>query len=126
MKTKYIFIVLIIAMTTACSEYFPTGPSSGGKTIFNTRTMGGCAVCHKTTSKKLVGPGLAGVSKLHTEPWMRRWLKNPQKVWEENDPETAAMKKRLGKENRSKTAMKMVKQLSDPDIEELIKYMKSL
>jgi len=95
-----------------------------GQSIFN--GSAGCSVCHKANDDKLVGPGLAGNAKLHTDAWLMKWLADPQKTWAENDPETKAMKKRLGKLDAEKTAMKRRKFLSQDEIKLVIAYLKTL
>jgi len=137
MISTRLFVLTVFLLTAGCTEkaveYIASKTSqpgvekhADGRSVFFNRARGGCSVCHKINDKKLVGPGLAGTSRLHTDEWLRKWLKDPRKVWEENDPETQAMKKRLGREKRKKSAMKLTRSLSDSDIEALIEYLKTL
>ncbi len=63
-----------------------------GETLFKST----CAACHRTTSKKLVGPGLANVHDRRTKEWFVKFVKSSQsfiksgdvdavKVFEENN-----------------------------------------
>jgi cytochrome c2 len=112
----------------ACSGEVAREPGAklSGKTVFFNRTMGGCDVCHRISEKKFVGPGLAGISKRVSGNWLKKWLKNPKEVWKENDPETAAMKKRLGEESKSKPGMRLIRPLTNEEIDALVKYLSTL
>ncbi|MDH5541340.1 MAG: cytochrome c [Nitrospinota bacterium] len=100
------------------------GPS--GKSLFFSRTKGGCSVCHKVADKKLVGPGLEHVSKLHSREWLVQWVTDPAKVWEENSMETVGMKKRLNKNSQAVTAMKIMNPLTKEEIEAIVDYLMTL
>ena len=95
-----------------------------GKNIFN--GPAGCQSCHKITDKKSVGTGLAGNAGIHTDAWLLKWLNDPQTTWEENDRETQDLRKRVGKPNEPRTAMKKRKILAEGDLRALIAYLKSL
>ena len=43
-----------------------------GKTVFETN----CASCHNLTAEKLVGPGLKGITKIHTASWIMNFVSN--------------------------------------------------
>lgn len=100
------------------------GDAAKGKEIFNGPAA--CGECHRTTAKKSGGPGLAGVMAHHTDEWLIRWLKEPKKTWEENDPETAEMKKRLKQQNAERPGMKVRKNLTDEELADLIEYLHTL
>lgn len=112
------------AMFFFTPSYAVAGEVEEGKELFD--GPAGCAMCHRDGSKKFVGPGLAGTAKLHSDEWLARWLANPQKTWDENDPETQAMKKRLGKQNEPRTAMKRKKFLSEEEVRQVVAYLKTL
>lgn len=111
-------------MFTVCGGPVWAADAEKGKAVF--KGPAACGDCHKTTSKKSGGPGLAGATKHHTDEWLTRWLKEPKKTWEENDPETAEMKKRLGLENAERPGMKVRKNLSDEELADLIEYLHTL
>lgn len=114
---------------TACSageRISSAGYKPDGKYIFNNASKGNCITCHRVTAEKYVGPGLAGSGTLHSRAWMDKWLTDPQKVWEENDAETAEMRKRLGAESRKFTAMKVIRPLVDAERAALIDYLMTL
>lgn len=95
-----------------------------GKEVFNGPAA--CGECHKTTAQKSGGPGLAGTARRHSDEWLMRWLKEPKKTWQENDAETAEMKKRLGLQNAERPGMKVRKNLSDEELADLIEYLHTL
>jgi mono/diheme cytochrome c family protein len=45
-----------------------------------------CAACHTIGKGKLVGPDLAGVSSRREESWLKRQIKEPDRLLAENDP----------------------------------------
>ncbi len=126
-------IIISIAATFVFSLVFAStalagGDAKKGKATFNNKKLGQCSVCHKITAKKKVGPGLAGVKDRHTDSWLKKYLKDPQKVWSENDKETQELKKRMKKTKKKKTAMKLKykSKFTDEIIEDLIAYLKTL
>lgn len=126
---KYWAIAAFGITLAACSagERKPvTGYAPDGKYIFNNAAKGNCISCHRVTAEKYVGPGLAGSGALHTRAWLDTWLTDPQKTWEENDPETREMRKRLGAESRKYTAMKVIRPLEDAERAALIDYLITL
>ena len=94
-----------------------------GEEIFNTKSKGKCAVCHKF-GKKVVGPDLTGVTKRTTEAWLKKWLADPKKVWNENDPYMMELKKKLKKEKKKKPSHK-TRKLSAEMIDDLIDFLKT-
>lgn len=117
---------LALAACSAGDQPSTAGYKPDGKYIFNNASKGNCITCHHVTAEKYVGPGLAGSGTRHSRAWMEKWLADPQKVWEENDPETADMRKRLGAESRKFTAMKVIQSLNDADRAALIDYLMTL
>ena len=85
-----------------------------------------CKACHKISGKKKVGPGMADISKRPgiTKEWAKKWLENPQKVWEENKGYTVTMKKALKKTKKKRTAMKLKGKfkVNPEDIDPLVEY----
>ncbi len=76
-----------------------------GEALYNKK----CKTCHKISDKKKVGPGMAGISKKPgiSKEWLKKWIADPQQVWEENKGYTATMKKALKKTRKKRTAMKL-------------------
>lgn len=126
MKVRMILALFIITIVAGLSSAAFAGDAAIGKSIYENKKAGNCKMCHKTTKKKLVGPGLEGVSARHSDGWMKKWLKDPQATWEENDAETHELKKQMKKEKRKKTAMKLKRKLSDEEIDNLVAYLKTL
>jgi mono/diheme cytochrome c family protein len=49
---------------------------SAGEAIF----AGKCISCHKVSNEKLVGPGLAGITKLRRPEWIMNMMLNPMEM----------------------------------------------
>jgi cytochrome c2 len=136
MKFRYIaltfaFGLVALGFVPGCSgESITTmtgsGIGQGGRSLFFSRTKGGCSVCHKVTPRDLVGPGLAGVSRRHSREWLVKWVTDPAQTWRENGLETRGMKKRLRKEIQAETKMKLLNPLTGEEIEAIVDYLTTL
>lgn len=116
------FLVLV-----ACSGGAPTADvKPDGKAIFNGLAKGGCVTCHTVTDRTMMGPGLAGVGKRYSSAWLKKWIADPQKVWDENDAETLAMKASIGADKRRYAGMKLLYPLTDAEMDALIEYLNTL
>ena len=62
--------------------------NSRGEYLFRTR----CQACHTIGGGDRLGPDLANVVTARPRPWLRRWLKEPDKMLEEGDPVATALK----------------------------------
>lgn len=58
-----------------------------GETLFKTV----CAACHKLSSARLVGPGLANIHKRRTEAWIISFVKSSQTMINKGDAEAVAI-----------------------------------
>ncbi len=56
--------------------------AADGQTLF----AGMCKACHTIGGGALVGPDLAGVTKLRTKDWLARWIAAPSKMLAAHDP----------------------------------------
>ena len=122
------FMALIVAIAFAGVAYAENaeqavaGNAENGASLWKSKK---CKNCHNMSSKKKVGPGLAGVTSRRTGSWLRKWLIDPQKTWEENDAETQELKKwKKGVKNKKKTQMR-ISSLSESDIADVIAYIKA-
>ena len=122
MKGKWL-VTLLCAFAVAAGPVW-AADAEKGKLVFN--GPAGCGDCHKTTARKAAGPGLAGSAQRHTDEWLMMWLKEPKKTWQENGPETAEMKKRLGVQDAERPGMKSRKNLTDDELADLIAYLHTL
>lgn len=64
--------------------------SQDGKTLFDKY----CAVCHSTTTKDMVGPGLAGVKDRHDNEWLTNWIHDPMKMVNSGDTKAVELFKK--------------------------------
>ncbi len=78
-----------------------------------------CAACHTIGKGKLVGPDLAGVSSRREESWLKRQIKEPDRLLAENDP--IAMQLLQDSNNVPMVPLG----LSDADVVAVIAYLKS-
>lgn len=88
-----------------------------GAKLFQTN----CAACHKTTSAKLVGPGMAGITEKRTDEWLKSWIKDSQGMIAKGDPDAKAI---YAEYNNS--PMPGFPQFSDAEMNALIDYLKTL
>ena len=92
----------------------PTDPGAvAGKLAFESK----CLACHSIGGGKKAGPDLAGVTTRRSDAWLRRWLKEPEKMLL-SDPDAQAMLKEfnnLAMPNQS---------LGDAEIRQYIDYFK--
>ena len=89
--------------------------SSEGEKIFGNL----CAACHTIGRGKLVGPDLSGVVSRREKGWLRRQIKEPDKMIAEKDP----IVMQLLKESNNVPMVPMG--LTDAQVEEVIAYLKS-
>ncbi len=57
-----------------------------GKAVF----QASCTACHTSTTQKLVGPGLKGITKIRTPQWIMNMISDPVKMTH-NDPIAEAL-----------------------------------
>ena len=86
-----------------------------GEELFNAR----CKACHSVTGSgiEMVGPDLLGVVDRRDPVWLRRWIKEPDRMLEEQDPLAMA----LFRQHRELRMPNLG--LSDKDVESLIRYL---
>lgn len=87
---------------------------SRGENLFYTR----CNDCHSIGTGKGIGPDLYNISEKRDEKWLRRWLKEPDKMIEEKDPIAVALYNQY-----DKVPMPNLK-LSDVDVDALLEFIK--
>ncbi len=78
-----------------------------------------CAACHTIGKGKLVGPDLAGVTSRREEGWLKRQIKEPDRLLAENDP----IATQLLQEANNVPMVPLG--LSDADVVAVIAYLKS-
>lgn len=71
----FLLLPLLAAQTTAADV-------ETGKALFLTR----CSACHTIGGGALIGPDLAGVTSRRDGEWLRRQIKEPDRLLAENDP----------------------------------------
>lgn len=90
--------------------------NSRGEYLFRTR----CQACHTIGGGDRLGPDLANVVTSRPRAWLRRWLKEPDKMLEEGDPVATALKaqfRNLPMPNFS---------FGDTEVDSLIEYMSAM
>jgi mono/diheme cytochrome c family protein len=86
-----------------------------GKKLF---TEHSCNSCHAmgTEGSATTGPNLAGVTKRESLGWIKKWIKDPDKML--NDPKVVSLKKKYP------TPMPNMA-LSDLEVDDIVAYLKS-
>ena len=77
---------LILALTLLPSSASAQDPSPG-ESLFAAK----CVSCHTVGGGKLVGPDLLGVTARRDIAWLRRWMKEPDRMLAEGDATAAQM-----------------------------------
>ncbi|MCW5907613.1 MAG: cytochrome c [Chitinophagales bacterium] len=85
-----------------------------GKTIFEAK----CSACHRTTDQKIVGPGLAGVTKKRSPAWILNMITNPVEMTQKDPAAKALLEEHL-------TQMTF-QDVSDSDAKALLEYLRQV
>ena len=91
---------------------FDAALAEKGKTIFE----GKCSACHRITDEKIVGPGLAGVTKNRKPEWIMNMILNPTEMTQK-DPQA----KKLLAEHLTQMTNQDV---SEPDARALLEFLR--
>ena len=70
-----------IAVPAKLDELVTAADAKKGEEVWNAK---GCKACHNLTDVKLVGPGLAGVTKRRSLAWMGRMILKPEVMIKED------------------------------------------
>jgi nitrate reductase gamma subunit len=108
--SKKLFTTLLVVVM---SFFFASSLFAGGEDLFK----GNCSACHKLDNKKLVGPGLGGVTENRTEEWFVNWVKNSQALIDSGDEQAVAI------HNENGGVMPAFGQLSDDEIKSIYKFL---
>jgi mono/diheme cytochrome c family protein len=87
-----------------------------GKEIFEKN----CAVCHKISEEKLVGPGLKGVTERREKKWLKKFIPGSQGLVKAGDPIAVKVFNENGK-----IPMPDHKFLTDDDLNQLLTYIET-
>ncbi|RFS18045.1 cytochrome c [Emticicia sp. C21] len=85
-----------------------------GKALFKDN----CAQCHAPTNEQIVGPGLADIESRRDIGWLRKWIRNPQKVLDSKDKYANALYEKF-----NRTQMTAFPNFTDEDIDAILKYL---
>jgi mono/diheme cytochrome c family protein len=80
-----------------------------------------CAVCHKTTGAKFVGPGMAGITEKRSASWLKSWIKDSQGLIASGDADAKAIYAEYNNQ-----VMPPFPQFSDAEMTALIDYLGTL
>ena len=75
-----------------------------------------CSDCHNLGRGNGLGPDLAGVTKRRSVDWLKRWIREPDKMIAEKDPVVTAML------NEYKGLAMPNLALSDTQVDEVLEY----
>jgi cytochrome c2 len=122
-KSVLLVLSLCLTLVFAVSTKAFAGDAAKGEAYFKSK----CKACHKLDDKALVGPGLKGSTSRHTDPWLKKWITDAQKTWEENDAETAKLKEwKPGKDKAPKTSMVVKPAPTPEEADDVIAFLKTV
>lgn len=106
----------LVASGKALSSSLAPYTIDRGKNLFEQN----CAVCHSMGTNTITGPGLAGVLKhVPSEEWMKKYIKNNLALAKSGDAYAIKIN------NFTPSAMTTFENLSDRDLNEIVKYIKN-
>ena len=108
----HVFLGLFLAHSQAAVA---VASAPEGKRLFTER----CTACHTIGKGKLVGPDLSGVTTRREESWLKRQIKEPDRMIAEKDPIVMVLLK------ESNNVPMVPLGLSDTEVESVIAYLKS-
>jgi mono/diheme cytochrome c family protein len=110
-------IISISIFTVLFLSISPLANAQDGAALFKAN----CATCHTTTTQKLTGPGLEGVTKrVPSVEWMHKWIKNNEALIKGGDKYA----NKIFEEN-NRAQMTVFTNLSDAEIDAIIKYIQN-
>ncbi len=108
----HIFLVLFLAHSQAAAA---AASAQEGEKLFTEK----CTACHTIGKGKLIGPDLSGVTTRREESWLKRQIKEPQRLIAEKDPIVMELLK------ESNNVPMVPLGLNDSEVEAVIAYLKS-
>ena len=107
---------ILLGLFLAHSQPAPAAASvQQGQKLFTQK----CTACHTIGKGKLIGPDLSGVTTRREESWLKRQIKEPQRMIAEKDPIVMELLK------ESNNVPMVPLGLSDAEVESVIAYLKS-
>ena len=101
------------------------GDIEKGRAYFQEADQGNCGSCHYPDKRRLVGPGLQGVTQRHSVEWLELLLNDPQQTWKSDHPETVELKKRVRK-TRAPVTVCRKENMTPDNYNNVMDYLKSL
>lgn len=77
-----------------------------------------CAACHRTDSKRMVGPGLEGINDKRSQEWLISWIKDSQALINTGDADAVAVY-----EEYNKVMMTPFLELSDDEVVAILDFL---
>lgn len=108
-----------------CSAPLSWADVEKGEKYFTEADQGNCRSCHYPDNRRLVGPGLKGVTQRHSEEWLVMFLKDPQKTWNSDHKETVDLKERVRKTRVPVTVCRK-ENMTPENLDNLMEYLRSL
>ena len=103
-------LVLLVALSLS-------GQAQDGEALFKAN----CMACHTTTTQRMVGPGMKGVTLKRSKEWLHAWIKNSPELIASGDADAIAIF-----EEYNKIPMTPFTNLKDGEIDAIITYMESI
>lgn len=114
---SWVFSLLIITTVTFGYSSVYAADAAKGEKLFKAN----CASCHRVDSKKLTGPGLAGVmDRVPDMEWVYKWVKNSKKLIDSGDSYANEVYNEY-----NKVAMTPFEYLSNEQIDDIFEYVQN-
>ncbi len=106
---------LLLPASSGIAQSEKAGSAEKGKEIFDSK----CTMCHTIGGGKKMGPDLKGVTERREHEWLVKFISNPEKMFEENDPIATELLKEYN-------GLKMPNSnLSEEQVNDVIAYIKA-
>lgn len=104
-------------VTIFATFVFSSLMAQDGSQIFQSN----CAVCHKISNAKFVGPGMAGITNRRSESWLKSWIRDSQGLIATGDSDAKAIYAEF-----NNSVMPPFPQFSDAELAALVTYLGTL
>ncbi|WGH26733.1 MAG: c-type cytochrome [Candidatus Bostrichicola ureolyticus] len=116
-NNQLLIIIIIFFISNNIFSEEIIGNSENGKKLFKKH----CTACHSINlNKELIGPALAGITKIKNLNWLKKWIKDNKSMIKSGDKDAIAIY-----EKYNKIEMNVFPQLSNQDINDILLFIET-